>query len=122
MVLVSPNKTIASLDELENAQKLFGATSEKVARFENVPLLMKEVESGGLDTTISDSAVIEHYVKNNGNKGFKTLTIPDFAVENYGLVVRKGDTQTLALLNSSLRKIRENGKYDEIKSKYFANK
>ena len=48
------------------------------------------------------------------------VEIPDFTVENYGIAVRKGDTETLNLLNNALKTIRENGKYAEIEAKYFA--
>lgn len=135
VVLIAPNKNVQSVNDLKNlskvgvvtgntgdlaAQKIFGATSEKVARFENAPLLIKEVENGGVDAAISDSAVIAHYIKNNSSKGFKMVEIPDFTVENYGIAVRKGDTETLNLLNNALKTIRENGKYAEIEAKYFA--
>ncbi|ULJ67690.1 basic amino acid ABC transporter substrate-binding protein [Wielerella bovis] len=136
VVLVAPNKNVNTIDDLKNlqkigvvtgntgdlaAQKIFGATSDKVARFETVPVMTKEVENGGVEAAISDSAVVENYVKNNPNKGFKIIQIPDFQVEHYGIVVRKGDTETLNMLNDALKQIRANGKYDEIKAKYFGS-
>lgn len=102
------------------AQKLLGATSQNIARFDTVPLLIKEVENGGVDAAISDSAVIAHYIKHNGDKGFTSVEVPDFEVENYGFAVRKGDAEKLNLLNESLKKVRESGKYQEIENKYFA--
>ncbi len=135
VVLVPANKEVKDLNDLKKmskvgvvtgqtgdfaAQKLFGSTSENIARFENVPLLIKEVEHGGVDVAISDSAVIANHVKNNPNKGFKIVKLPDFETENYGIAVKKGDTETLNLLNEGLRKIRENGEYAKIEAKYFA--
>ncbi len=102
------------------AQKIFGATSNNVARFDTVTLLIKEVENGGVDAAISDSAVLANYVKNNTGKGFSIVQLNDFEEENYGFAVRKGDAETLNLLNSSLKTVRENGKYQEVESKYFA--
>ena len=78
------------------------------------------MENGGVDAAISDSAVIANYVKNNPDKGFKMVEIPDFTEENYGIAVRKGNTETLNMLNDALAKVRENGKYAEIEAKYFA--
>lgn len=135
VVLVAPGKNVQSIEDLKKlakvgvvtgntgdfaAQKIFGATSQAVARFETVPLLIKEVESGGVDAAISDSAVVAHYVKNNEGKGFSMIQVPDFTVENYGIAVRKGDTETLNMLNNALKTIRENGEYAKIESKYFA--
>lgn len=135
VVLVPQAKAVQNVEDLKKlskvgvvsgqtgdfaAQKIFGATSQNVARFDTITLLIKEVENGGVDAAISDSAVIANYVKNNANKNFNMIKIPDFDVENYGLAVRKGDTETLNLLNSSLKTIKENGKYAEIENKYFA--
>jgi polar amino acid transport system substrate-binding protein len=135
VVLVPKGKDIKSVDDLKNmnrvgvvtgntgdlaAQKILGATSPKIARFESLPLVLKEVEGGGVDAVISDSAVVGNYIKNNGDKGFSMITVPDFEVEHYGIAVRKGDTATLNLLNESLQKIRDSGEYMEIHKKYFA--
>lgn len=135
VVLVPKGKNVANVEDLKKlskvgvvtgntgdlaAQKIFGATSSNVARFENVTLLLKEVENGGLDAAISDSAVVANYVKNNSDKGFSMIEIPDFEVENYGIVVRKGDAETLNKLNAALKAVRENGEYAKIEEKYFA--
>ena len=48
------------------------------------------------------------------------VQIPDFQEEHYGFAVRKGDTETLNLLNDSLKQVRESGKYTELENKYFA--
>lgn len=135
VVLVPANKNVQNIEDLKKlskvgvvtghtgdfaAQKIFGATSSNVARFDTLPLLMKEIESSGVDAAISDSAVVANYVKNNSDKGFKIIQIPDFEVENYGLAVRKGDTETLNKLNSALKAIRDNGEYAKIEAKYFA--
>lgn len=135
VVLVPANKNVQNIDDLKKlskvgvvtghtgdfaAQKIFGATSQNVARFDTLPLLMKEIESSGVDAAISDSAIVAHYVKNNSDKGFKMIQVPDFDIENYGLAVRKGNTETLNQLNAALKTIRENGEYAKIEAKYFA--
>ncbi len=134
VILVPQNKNIKSVDDLKNMQKvgvvtgntgdlaaakILGATSNKIARYENLPLLLKEVESGGVDAAISDSSVVGNYIKNNGDKGFIMVAVPDFEVERYGFVVRKGDTATLTMLNDALAKVRESGEYEQISNKYF---
>ncbi|MDO5068893.1 MAG: basic amino acid ABC transporter substrate-binding protein [Neisseria zoodegmatis] len=135
VILVQKGKDIKSIDDLKNSQKvgvvtgqtgdlaaskILGNDSPKIARFETLPLVIKELENGGLDAVISDSAVVGNYVKNNGNKGFNMIAPPDFEVENYGIAVRKGDTATLNMLNDALKKVRENGDYDKVQKQYFA--
>lgn len=102
------------------AQKILGATSAKIARFESLPLVIKDVENGGVQAMVSDSAVVAHYIKNNSDQGFTMVEVPDFPKEEYGIAVRKEDAELQKLLDESLQKIRESGEYDRIYSKYFA--
>lgn len=135
MVLVPPSKTVKNTDDLKNlnkvgvvngqtgdiaAKRIFGDTSPKIARFETVTLLIKEVENGGVEAAITDSAVVAHYLKNNTGKGFTMAKVDDFQEENYGFVVRLKDEETANLLNSALKTVRENGRYAEVEKKYFA--
>ena len=134
VILVPKGKEIKSVDDLKNvtkvgvvtgntgdfaASKILGNNSPKIARFENLPLLIKDLESGGLDAVISDSAVVGNYIKNNSDKGFSMVAVPDFEVENYGIAVRKGNTATLNMLNEALKQVRANGEYDKIHGTYF---
>lgn len=135
-VIAAPkDKQVATAEDLKNlnkvavvtghtgdlvAQKILGATSAKIVRFENIALAMKEVENGGADVAISDSAVVSHYLKNNPNQDLAIIPAEGFDDEFYGLAVRKGDAETLALLNDGLKKVRESGEYDTIYGKYFS--
>ena len=69
---------------------------------------MKELGNGGLEAAISDSLVVMEFIRNNGNKDFSMIELPDFKVENYGLVVSQDDTATLELLNKTLARVRAN--------------
>ncbi|MFS6938151.1 basic amino acid ABC transporter substrate-binding protein [Neisseria animaloris] len=135
VILVPKGKDINSVEDLKQvkrvgvvtgqtgdfaASKILGNNNSKIARYETLPLVVKELENGGLDAVISDSAVIDNYIKNNSNKGFSMVAVPDFEVEHYGLAVRKGDTATQTMLNEALKKVRESGEYDKIYDKYFA--
>lgn len=135
VVLLPKNKDIKALADLKqmnrigvatgqtgdfSAQKLLGTTSTKIARFDNVPLVLKALENGGVDAVISDNAVVANYIKNNGSKGFHIVNVPDFAVEHYGIAVRKDDAATVKMLNDALKKVRASGEYDRIYNQYFA--
>lgn len=135
VVLVPQDKNLKSAQDLKTmnrigvatgqtgdlaAQKLLGATSPKIARFDSVPLALKELENGGVDAVVSDSAVIANYVKNNGSKGFHMVTVPDFPAEHYGFAVRKNDAATLKMLNAALQKVRSSGEYEKLHDAYFA--
>lgn len=135
VVLVPNGKDVKSVDDLKKvnkvgvvlgntgdlvAGKLLGADNPKIARFDSLPLVIKELESQGVDAVISDSAVVANYIKNNSDKGFTMVKVPDFEVEHYGFAVRKDDVATQTMLNEALKKVRESGEYDKIAAKYFA--
>lgn len=135
VILVPQGKDIKSVEDLKKvgkvgvvtgntgdlaATKILGADSKQIARFENLPLVLKELENGGVDAVISDSAVVGNFIKNNDEKGFSMVEVPDFEIERYGFVVRKGDAETQKMLNDALKKVRESGEYDQVFAKYFA--
>ena len=135
VILVPQGKSIKSVEDLKKmdkvgvsigttgdlaAQKILGTTSEKIIRLENLPLTLKEVETGAVDAVISDSAVVADYVKKNGDKGFTMVEVPDFTVEYYGIAVRQDDKALMDKINSGLKKIQASGEYAKISDKYFA--
>ena len=104
-----------------SVSKLLGNDNPKIARFESVPLIIKELENGGLDSVVSDSAVIANYVKNNPTKGLDFISLPDFTIENYGIAARKGDEATIKMLNDALKKSTRKWRIrQKFTPKYFA--
>lgn len=103
----------------EVVTQLLGKDSSNVRRFESTPLALKELESGGVDAVVADNGVINHYVANNSSAAFKTVSDSSFAPEQYGIAVRKGNTELLTKLNEGLAAIRADGTYDRIYAKYF---
>ena len=103
----------------EVVAKLQGKDSPNIKRFESTPLALKELEGGGVDAVVADNGVIVHYVNNNPDSKFKTLSDSSFASEQYGIAVKKGNTELLTLINKGLADIRADGSYDQIYAKYF---
>ena len=134
VVAVPEGKQVSSVEDLKNlnrvgvvtgntgdlaASKLLGATNPKVTRFETLPLLLKELENGGVDAAVSDSSVVMEFIKHNGDKGFTMIKVPDFESESYGIALRPDDTETRDALNKALAAIKANGEYDRIHQNYF---
>lgn len=103
----------------EAVSKLLGKTHPNIRRFESTPMALKELESGGVDAVVADNGVIIHYVANNPGGKFKTVADPDFAPEQYGIAVKKGNAELLAKINQGLAGIKSDGTYDAIYTKYF---
>lgn len=101
--------------------ELLGKTSPDIKRFESTPLALKELSDGGVAAVVADNGVVVNYVKNNSDKGFKTVTDSSFAKEFYGIAVKKGNTDLLNKVNAGLKKIQDDGTYKKIYNQYFGN-
>jgi polar amino acid transport system substrate-binding protein len=103
----------------EAVTKLLGKTSTNIKRFESTPLALKELESGGVDAVVADNGVVIHYVANNPGGKFKTVSDKEFVPEQYGIALKKGNSELQGKLNKGLAEIRADGSYDKIFTKYF---
>jgi len=103
----------------EVVSKLQGKTSTNIKRFESTPLALKELEAGGVDAVVADNGVVIHYVANNPGGQFKTVSDASFAPEQYGIAVKKGNTELLAKINDGLAGIKADGSYAQLYMKYF---
>ena len=103
----------------EAVSKLLGKTSTDIKRFESTPLALKELEAGGVDAVVADNGVVVHYVANNPGGKFKTVADKEFVPEQYGIALKKGNTELLEKINKGLADIKADGTYDQIFSKYF---
>ena len=103
----------------EAVTKLQGKTSTNIKRFESTPLALKELESGGVDAVVADNGVVIHYVANNPGGKFKTVADAEFVPEQYGIALKKGNTELLDKVNQGLAAIKADGTYDQIYAKYF---
>lgn len=133
LIAVKKDSKIAKFDELKNLKvgvqngttgdevitKLQGKDSANVKRFESTPLALKELEGGGVDAVVADNGVVVHYVNNNVNAQFKTISDASFKAEQYGIAVKKGNADLLEKINKGLAAIKTDGSYDRIYAKYF---
>ncbi len=103
----------------EAITKLQGKISPNIKRFESTPLALQELEAGGVDAVVADNGVVINYVANNPGGLFKTVTDASFAPEQYGIAMKKGNTDLQALVNQGLAGIKADGSYQAIYAKYF---
>jgi polar amino acid transport system substrate-binding protein len=103
----------------EVVSKLQGKTSTNIRRFESTPLALKELDAGGVEAVVADNGVVVNYVKNNTSVKLKTVTDTSFQPEQYGMAVKKGNSELLAKLNKGLADIKADGSYAQIYGKYF---
>lgn len=133
LILVPTDSTVAQLKDLEGKnigvqsatsgeaviQENFGKTYAGLKGYDDYPAAIDDLQLGRLDAVVGDNALILEYMKTLGDQKFKIVEDPSFQPEFYGIMMKKGNTEMVQMINSGLKKIKENGKYDEIYQKYF---
>lgn len=77
------------------------------------------LENGAVDAVVNDHPVTMYYINTEGSGKVKTVGEVFAADDNYGIAVKKDNTQLLNQLNDGLQKIKDNKTYDEIYDKWF---
>jgi len=135
LIAVKQGSKVAKFDDLKKLKvgvqtgttgdevvtKLLGKASTNVKRFESTPLALKELEAGGVDAVVADNGVVVNYVANNAGAKFKTVSDSAFTPEQYGIAVKKGNTELLEKVNKALAEIKTDGTYNAIYTKYFGS-
>ncbi|MBP1932563.1 basic amino acid ABC transporter substrate-binding protein [Ammoniphilus resinae] len=134
LILVPKDSTVSKLDDLEGkkvgvqsattgeavVQDKFGKTYEGIKGYDDIPAAVDDLLSGRLDAVVADNAVVKKYLEKIGDQGFKQIDDPSFELEQYGLIVKKGNQEVLDKVNAGIKAIKENGKYQEIYNQYFS--
>lgn len=87
--------------------------------FDSVGEAFMELEKGGVDAVINDMPVTAYYIQTKGKDKVKMVGEVFAAEDQYGIGVKKGNTELLNKINSGLDKIKANGEYDKIYKKWF---
>ena len=122
MVVAENNNDIKTFKDLEGKKIAvqIGTTSsteaKKIPNAEvkeyNTPAdCFMELKTGGAEAVINDRPVNDYAIKKEGITGLKTL--PDI------LTAAKDNTEMQQTINDGLKKLRENGEYDKIFTKWF---
>ncbi|PSJ46310.1 nickel transporter [Zobellella endophytica] len=83
-----------------------------------------DLKSGRIDYVFLDATAIEEGLLNkDGGDQFEfvgpSVTDEQWFGEGFGIAVRKQDQKLKEMLNEAILELRENGKYQEVNSKYF---
>jgi polar amino acid transport system substrate-binding protein len=90
--------------------------------YDEVGLAITDLANGRIDAVICDDAVAADYALTNPDYS-KSLALAFLIVpeqpEYLGFAVKKGDKDTLKLINDGLKKVKASGEYDKIFKKWF---
>lgn len=128
LILVPEDSEVTNFEDLEDkkvavqinttghivVQELLGETSPNIVATETMPLAINEMNNGNAEAAVGDNSTVNEYMKANPEVDVKTIEDDSFEKEYYGLMVQKGNTEVLELLNEGIQKMKENGKLAEI--------
>lgn len=95
------------------------APDAEISVFEDLGLLLQAIETGQIDAAMNDNGVLLDWVKEKTD--FEVSTEFDTG-EQYGIGVKKGNTELLQKLNEVLANAKSSGEYDRIYEKWFGVK
>ena len=81
----------------------------------------QELRAGGVDAVVNDKPVIETYLRESKDTSVRMLD-ELMTSENYGIAMTKDKAELKAEIDKALEKIKANGTYDEIYTKWFGEK
>ena len=91
----------------------------EIKYFDAIGEAFMEMEKGGIDAVVNDQAVTAYYIQTTGKDKVKMVGDVFSAEDQYGIAVKKGNTEILKVINDGLAKIKANGEYDKIYKKWF---
>ncbi len=113
-----PGKRVATTAG-STAARYLDANQAKTVSFDTIEQACDALQAGKADAVVYDAPVLLYYAAHEGKK--KTRIVgPVFRKEDYGIVFR----QNAALrkrVNVALLKIKENGEYDAISTRWFGD-
>lgn len=135
LILVAEDSPVTKLADLEGknigvqaattgeevVKKMFGDTYAGLKGYDDMPSAVDDFFNGRVEAVVGDNGVIAYYANKNPDKKFKMIKDDSFEKEYYGIMVKKGNTEIMAKINDGLKKIKENGKLQEIYNQYFGN-
>ncbi|MDD2235177.1 MAG: amino acid ABC transporter substrate-binding protein [Desulfitobacteriaceae bacterium] len=78
-----------------------------------------DLEAKRADAVVADEVLARYYIKLRGVEKYKVLE-EHFGEEEYGIGVRKDDVELLEAIDNALNELREDGTYEKIYQKWFA--
>lgn len=86
--------------------------------FENNNDALMDLEAGRLDAIVVDEILARYYIEARGADKYKILD-ENFGDEQYGVGIRKGDTEFVEAFNKALDEVISDGTAGEISKKWF---
>lgn len=87
-------------------------------KYDMMPDALNTLLNGGVDAVVGDNQAILAFIEANPGTKIQYVTA-DTGDEFYGIAFNLSNTELADKVNASLKKLKENGQYDEIYKKWF---
>lgn len=104
------------------AEEALGKGNKNLKQFEDLPSAMDDLYNKRIDVVIGDNVPLMTQMKQTNKPGFITIEDASMPKEEYGIMMNQNDKELVAKVNEGLKKIKENGTYDELYKKHFGQK
>ena len=117
-----PGHTVGAQIGTTGALAIQDVEGVELKEYDTIDLALMDLVSGNLDAVVVDTPVAADYaLASDQFSGQLKIVGEPFTEEYYGVVVRKGEMgDFLAAFNAGLAKIKADGTYDEIYSKWIS--
>jgi polar amino acid transport system substrate-binding protein len=102
-----------------NAEPDFVKTLKDLVEFSTNNEAFNDLEAKRSDALVVDEVLARYYMKQKGQEKYKVLD-EDFGDEEYGVGLRKEDTELLKKLDAALDEMKKDGTYEKIYAKWFS--
>ncbi|CAC9922280.1 putative lysine-arginine-ornithine-binding periplasmic protein [Aedoeadaptatus nemausensis] len=110
----------SALEAVMKDEAFVSALAEPPVEYATNTECFKDIEAKRCDAIVVDEVLARYYMKQNGEENYKVLE-DNFGEEQFAVGMRKDDTALMDALNQAMKELREDGTYDEIYQKYFAD-
>lgn len=110
----------SALEAVTKDEAFVNSLAEPPVEYATNTECFKDIEAKRCDAIVVDEVLARYYMKQNGEENYKVLE-DNFGEEQFAVGMRKDDAALQEALNKALAKLKEDGTYDEIYKKYFAD-
>ncbi len=118
--VVSVQKNSSALEAVEADLEFTASLKDsKVIQYETNNDCFMDLEAGRSDAIVVDEVLARYMMKQKGEENYKVLE-DNFGTEEYAVGLRQSDTSLCEQINDGLKTLKENGTFDTIYGKWFA--
>lgn len=116
---IALQKESSAYDAVMAEPDVVASLKEEPIQFDTNNEAFMDLEAGRVDAIVADEVLARYYMRLRGDENFTVLE-EDFGDEEYGVGIRKTDTELLEKVNTTLNEMKDDGTFEEIRLRWFS--